>query len=103
MTSRFVSCGSNDSQLNVYFYNRSMRQFTLNQTIEGEGGSCSILDFAIWENRIGVGRNNGDVYLYEASSNFSFSKKYSLTGAHSKSVRFINLVDDASILITAGA
>lgn len=102
MTSRFVSCGDADSTLNVYFYNRTTKLFELNQTIQGEG-NCSALDLPLWENRIAVAQTNGDVYIYEADGNLSFSKKYSLVGAHSKSVKFVILADDASVLLTAGS
>ena len=101
ITSRFASCGSNDSVVNVYFYNLTTQQFTLNQSLtDPMAGNCSSLEMSIWEDRIVVGRSSGDIYIYSANYSLLYSKEYSLLHAHNASVRFVKLTFDNAILLS---
>lgn len=90
--SRVITCSLGDSAINIYFYNLTTQQYTLNQTITSPmNGKCSSLTMSPWEERIVVGRSTGDIYTYKCDSNMFNTEEYTMLQAHSSSVHFIKI------------
>ena len=101
ITSRVATCSLDDSAINIYFYNLTTQQFTLNQTItDPMNGKCSSLEMSVWEDRIVVGRSTGDIYTYQSDYNLFYTKEHAMLRAHNASVRFVKLTFDNSNLLS---
>ena len=60
--SRFATCGT-DYAVNIYNYNLSTGKYSFNQTLLVGAFGCSALDFSTKENRLAVGKPNGNAYI----------------------------------------
>jgi WD40 repeat protein len=101
--SRFATCGTSDQSVNIFYYNTTTKQYSLNQTVSGlPGTGCSAIDYSPLENRIAVGRTDGSVALLLRDANYIYSISNNIS-AHNTNVNFVKWSGDSVYLLTAGS
>ena len=98
-TSRFVSCGTTDSNINVWYFNITTGNYNTAVNSTTTVASCTAVNMVSTEQKIAVGLGNGTVVILERNQEFLYTTNITIP-AHLTSVNFVRWTSDGVYLLT---
>jgi WD40 repeat protein len=100
--SRFVSCGSGDAVVKVWYYNLTTGVYTLHETNTLGSSNCTSIHYSADQRRYAAGYSGGAIYIRERNNTYNYTGSQSVS-AGSQPIYNLRFSPDASKLASASA
>jgi len=100
--SRFVSCGSGDAVVKVWYYNVTTGVYTLQETDTMGASNCTALHYSSDQRRYAAGYANGAIYVRERNNTYNYTGSQTVN-AGSQPIYNLRFSQDASKIVSASA